>query len=287
MPPFLRFVWLLALLVCGAAPASWATPIVRIRLRVDPRTRAFTCRYRFTLPASDTASRLTLQLNHALRLRSVRSPQAHVQRVTTALYVGDTVHRVQVRYAPDVARPRHVDLAYSGTLAKGEFTDAVAVFSGHGNWLPFRPYAEYEPVAYELVVQVPAAYAVRSTAPPRRRRRGAWVFGGTTSAIEPTALIARRFYQGVSATAPPLALVKAGAPLARADTALLRQAEAIVAFYNRTIGRLAPVTRFTLLLPGTNHGAYGLLDDAAVITYPTFDVADRGDLLILAHEISH
>ena len=287
MPFLMKPFWLLLLVACGCTFASLATPIVHIRLRVEPSTRSFTCRYQFTLPASDTGSVVNLNLNHAFKLQGVRSPQALQQVISTVTYVGDTVHRVQVRYAPYPQRQRQIELTYSGTIAKGEFTDQVAVFSGHSNWLPFRPYAEYELVKYELVVQVPAAYQVRSTAPAVRQRAGKWLFRGTTSAIEPTALIARHFYQTVSATAPPIALVKTGGAFTRPDTALLHQAETIVAFYNRTIGRQDPVARFTLLLPGTNNGAYGLLDDATVITYTTFDIADRRDLLILAHEISH
>ena len=279
--------WLLLVLVCGSTFASQATPIVQIRLQVEPATHSFTCHYRFTLPASDTASVMTLQLNHTFNLRRVRSPQAIQQHVTTAVYVGDTVHRVQVRHAAHPHRPRLIELTYSGTIAKGEFTDQVSVFSGHSSWLPFRPYAEYELVAYELMVQVPAPYQVRSTTPAARQRPGKWVFRGTTSHIEPTALIARQFYQAVSTTALPIALVKTGAPLTQPDTALLHQAESIIAFYNRTIGRQDLARRFTILLPGTNNGAYGLLDDATVITYTTFDVRDRRDLMILAHEISH
>ncbi|MDJ0365557.1 M1 family aminopeptidase [Hymenobacter sp. H14-R3] len=281
-----KYSWLLVLFLWGGTFASLATPIVHIRLRVEPGTHSFTCHYQFTLPASDTTSVVRLNLNHALNLQRVHSTGALQQRVSTVTYVGDTVHQVQVRYGPH-RRRRQIELVYSGTMAKGEFTDQVAVFSGHGNWLPFRPYAEYELVAYELVVQAPAAYQVRSTTAAVRQRPGEWVFHGTTSHIEPTAFVAQHFYQATSATAPPIALVKAGAPLARPDTVLLHRAEAIVAFYNRTIGRQAPVGRFTILLPGTNSGAYGLLDDATVITYSTFDVTSQEDLLILAHEISH
>lgn len=282
----MRYICLLAWLICGGALASQAVPIVQIRLRVEPTTHSFTCRYRFTLPAADTTSRVTLLLNHAFRLQRVSGPGASQLQVAPGLYVGDSVHRVQVRYAARW-RARHIELVYTGTLAKGEFTDQVAVFSGHSNWLPFRPYAEYELVRYALEVRVPATYQVRSTTPPSRQRPGKWVFRGLTSHIEPTALIAPRFYQAVSSQASRIALVKAGAPLTRADTALLHRAQAIVAFYNRTLGQLDPVKRFTVLLPGTNSGAYGLRDDATVITYTSFDVADQSDLLILAHEISH
>lgn len=283
----MKYHWLLVLLVCGNAFSSLATPIVRIRLQVEPVTHSFTCRYQFILPASDTTSLVRLNLNQAFQLQGVRSPRARQQQVSKITYVGDTVRQVHVRYAPGIQRRRQIELTYSGTIAKGEFTDQVAVFSGHSNWLPFRPYAEYELVDYELVVQVPATYQVRSTTPLTRQRSGEWVFRGTTSAIEPTALIAQHFYQTASITMPPIELIKTGVPFARPDTLLLHQAEAIIAFYNRTLGQQDPVTRFTIFLPGTNNAAYGLLDDATVITYATFDVTDKRDLLILAHEISH
>ncbi len=282
---FMRYLWLLAGLIFGSAGTGWAVPIVQIRLRVAPATHSFTCHYRLTLSASDTTSVLTLYLNRAFALQRISSPRASWQRVITSRYAGDTVRCVQVRY-PGHSR-RQVELTYSGSMAEGEFTDQVAVFSGHSNWLPFRPYAEYELVAYKLTVQVPPSYQVRSTTPATRQRPGQWVFRGTTSHIEPTAVVAQRFYQAVSATTPPVALVKTGAPPARPDTVLLRRAAAILAFYNQTIGRLDPARHLTIFLPGTNSGAYSLLDDATVITYSTFDVADRGDLLILAHEISH
>lgn len=289
MRSFIKYYWLLVLLGCGSTFSSLATPIplVRIHLQVEPATHTFTCRYQFTLPASDTTSLVYLNLNQAYDLQRVSSPQARQQHVRKVAYAGDTVRQVQVRYAAGNRRKRHIELTYSGTLAKGEFTDQVAIFSGHSNWLPFRPFAEYELVSYELVVQAPVAYQVRSTTPAARQRPGEWVFRGTTSAIEPTAFLAQQFYQTVSAKAPPIGLVKTGTPIARPDTLLLHQAEAIVAFYNRTIGREDPVARFTIFLPGTNNGAYGLLDDATVITYTSFNVKDKSDLLILAHEISH
>ena len=283
----MKYHWLLVLLFCTYTFPGLATPIVRIHLQVDPVTHSFTCRYQFILPASDTTSLVRLNLSQALVLQRVRSPHARQQQVRTLSYAGDTVQQVQVRYAAGTRRQRQIELTYSGTIATGELTDHVAVFSGHSNWLPFRPYAEYELVQYELVVQVPAAYQVRSTAPPVRQQPGRVVLRGTTSAIEPTAFISRRFYQTVSPTAPPIELVKTGTPFTRPDTLLLHQAAAIVAFYNRTLGRQDPVARFTVFLPGTNNAAYGLLDDATVITYTTFDTADKRDLLILAHEISH
>jgi aminopeptidase N len=86
---------------------------------------------------------------------------------------------------------------------------------------------------------------------------------------------------------PAISVVKVGAPLGRSEATILPKAEEIIAFFNRTIGRQDSITRFTIFLTGTNQNAFGLLDNATVITYPEFDVADPTALLILAHEISH
>ncbi|MDF7815230.1 hypothetical protein [Hymenobacter sp. YC55] len=282
----MKYLLLLLIACCSSLP-SGAFPLVHIRLQVDPVTHSFTCRYRFTLPVSDTTSVVNLHLNRAFTLHRVRTPRAVQGHVTTARYLSDTVHHVQVRYASHPQRPRELELTYSGTMGKGQFNDQVAIFSGHSNWLPFRPYQEYEPVMYELDVLVPAAYQVRSTVPAERPRSGHWVFHGTTPAIEPTALIAQQFYQMMSSPAAPVSVIKTGVALAQPDTAMLHQADAIVAFYNRTIGREDPLTQFTIFLPGTNYEGYGLRANAAVITYTDFNVTQPADLLILAHEISH
>lgn len=42
-------------------------------------------------------------------------------------------------------------------------TEQVLEFSGHSNWVPFRPSQKYELVDYTLAVRVPPAYQVRST----------------------------------------------------------------------------------------------------------------------------
>lgn len=283
-----HWLLLIGLLGLGSGWACQAAPTVRVELRVEPGTHAFTCRYTFILPASDTASVVWLNLSREFRIGRVQAPRAVQQRVTRTYYpyFADTLQRVEVRYAPRQRKARQLTITYSGTLGPRLATEQVMVFSGHSNWLPFRPYQEYEVVSYELSVHVPPGQQVLSTTPVRRQRGGQWRFRGRTSAIEITALIARRFQQLTSAAAP-ITVAKTGAALARQDTALLRTAEAIIAFYNRSIGRQVPITRFSIFLPGTNSEAYGLLDNATVITYSDFDVAKREDLLILAHEISH
>lgn len=280
------FVLLLALAL-GGFQAVCAKPSVYAQLRLEPTTRAFTCSYTFRLSASDTTSAVRLILSKAFRLQRVESSKGAHQRLTTTIYLGDTLHQVDVRFPAPQRRARAITLTYAGIVGKGNFTDQVVVFSGHSNWLPFRPYEEYEEVDYELDVRVPNNYQVRSTIPPARQRQGRWVFRGSTSNIELTALVAQQFYQVTSAILPPITIIKAGGPLVRADTAVLRKAEAIVAFYNRTIGSQDTIAKFTIFLPGTNRGAYGLLNDATVISYSDFDVAKKEDLLVLAHEISH
>ncbi|AII52637.1 hypothetical protein N008_11715 [Hymenobacter sp. APR13] len=261
---------------------------MRVQLKLEPATHRFTCHYTFRLPASDTSSVLKLNLNRQFQLQQVRSTGAARPRTARLFYpfFGDTLQQVTVRFGNGPAR-RQVELTYVGTLGKGNFTADVNVLSGHSNWLPFRPYAEYEVVDYELAVRVPTGYQVLSTTAPRRERAGSYAFRGSTSATELTAIVARQFGQLVAGSAPRITVVKAAAAPGRADSVLLQKTQDIVAFYNRSIGRQDAVAQFTVFLPGTNHEAYGLLDNATVITYTDFDVAKRGDLLILDHEISH
>jgi hypothetical protein len=282
-------VYLVSLL---AAPiVGFAAPIVRVQLQVEPSTHSFTCRYTFTLPARDTAAAIILNLNREFRIERISSPGATGQLLGRAYYpyFGDTLQRVVVRYATAAhRRPREVSLTYTGTLGKAYVTEQGMVFSGHTNWLPFRPYQEYEVVDYRLEVAAPSPYQVLSTAVAQRQKAGKYFFGGKASAIEITAMVGREFQQLTSATAPLVRVAKTGPALARADTVLLQKAEEIIAFYNRTIGQQDPISRFSLFLPGTNSDAFGVLDNATVITYTDFDVAtDRAALLILAHEISH
>lgn len=284
-----RFLPLLLLFFSGV-PSSFATPIVQLHVTVDPGNHAFRCQYTVRLPAADTTTLLRLNLNRRFPLQHLASSPALRRRVVRCYdpYWADTVQQVQVRFPALRRRGRTVTFTYAGTLGDGLATAAVMVFSGHSNWLPFRPGREYELVRYTLAVRVPPAYHVRSTRPPSRAPyRGRWIFRGTTSAIELTALVAARFAQVTSARGPRVAVVKAGSPLLGRDTVLLQRAGAIIAFYNRTLGARDPLRRFTVFLPGTNRDAFGLLDNAAVITYADFDAAQRGDLLLLAHEISH
>lgn len=279
----------LLLLLLWDALRCPATPIVRVEVRVAPSRNAFTCRYTFRLPATDTTTVVQLHLSRQFPIGQVSSPGALSQRVSRAYYAyfADTMQQVQVRFAAPARRARQLTISYAGTLDKRTSTAQVMELSGHSWWLPFRTHQEYEMVDYTLAVRVPPAYQVRSTTPALRQRRGQWLFRGRTSNVEITALVARQFQEMVSASAPVVTVAKAGAALTRPDTALLHKAAAIIAFYNRTIGRQDSIARFTVFLPGTKRDAFGLLDNATVITYPDFDVAEREYVMILAHEISH
>jgi hypothetical protein len=280
--------FILILLYFSYLPYSFATPIVQLQLKVAPSTHSFSCRYTFILPASDTTSIVRLNLNRQFPLQHLASPQAIQQRVVRRYYpyFADTMQQVEVRFPASLRKDRKLTFTYSGTLDKGLATDQVMVFSGHSNWLPFRPGQDYELVTYTLAVSVPSAYQVRGTT-PAAPHHGNWTFRGTTSAIELTALIATRFQQLTSAKEPRIAVMKVESPLLGRDTLLLKQAETIIGFYNRSLGAQDPIKQFTVFLPGTNRDAFGLLDNATVITYSGFNVANREDLLILAHEISH
>ena len=285
-----QLLLLLALVIGGGAPTGQAAPIIRLQLDTKPLSRSLTCRYTFALPAADTATSIVLLLSREFRILNLNASQAAQPCVTRVYYpfFADTLQRLQVRYAALRSRKsRRLTLTYSGVLGKALATEQVMVFSGHSNWIPFRPYREYEVVDYVLDVRVPAGEQVVSTTPALRHRNGQWRFRGRTSLIEITALVARRFQQLASATQPRVTVLKTGAALNSQDTIILRKAEEIAAFYNRSIGREAPIARFSIFLPGTNSDAFGLLNDATVITYSDFDMAKRGELLILAHEISH
>ena len=263
-------------------------PIAQLELKIDPSNHSFSCQYTFSLPASDTTSLVRLNLNRQFPLQHLASSQAIQQRIVRRYYpyLADTMQQVEVRFPAKSHKVRTLTFAYSGTLGKGLATDQVMVFSGHSNWLPFRPGQDYELITYTLAVNVPSAYQVRSTTPVKRHHER-WTFRGTTSAIELTALVAARFQQLTSAQKPRIAVVKVESSLLGRDTLLLKRAEAIIKFYNGSLGAQDPIKRFTIFLPGTNSDAFGLLDNATVITYSNFEVANRADLLILAHEISH
>lgn len=283
----MKFLVVLLGLVLGSSWAGHAVPRVQVQLTVEPATHTFTCRYTFALPAGDTTSVLRLNLNKDFRVQRVQSGRApaQVRRLYYPFFV-DTVQQVVVRY-PAGRGPRTLTLVYAGTLGKERATAQVLEFSGHTNWLPFRPMGEYELVDYTLEVRVPASHQVRSTTPPLGAQPGRFRFEGRTSAIELTAIIAPQFQQAVALAGAAVSVVKAGAALGPTEAAILPKAQDIVAFYNRTIGRQDSIRRFTVLLTGTKQDAFGLLDNATVITYPDFDLSQRDDLLVLAHEISH
>ena len=278
-------------LTLSCRAAAQAPPTVRVALQVEPATRAFTCRYAFALPAADTASVIQLNLDKRFRVEQLKAGSGIISlKPIYYSYFGDTVQQLTVRYPAARRRARRaVSFTYAGTLEAGRATAArVLEFSGHSGWLPFRPQREYELLDYKLAVRGPAGYQVRSTTPARRARAGRSWFGGRTSATELTAIIAPQFGQARARSGAAVAVVKAGSALTPLEATILPKAQAIIAFYNRTIGRQDSISRFTIFLTGTRRDAFGLLDNATVITYaPDFDVAQRGDLLILAHEISH
>ena len=281
---FLALIWLFFSGLFG----SFATPIVQVHLQVTPATHSFSCEYTFSLAASDTAAVVRLNLNRQFPIRHLASPQATRLRIVRRYYpyFADTVQQVEVHFPAHSPRARQLTFTYSGTLDKNLYTAQVMEFSGHSNWLPFRPRQEYELVAYTLEVSAPPTYQMRSTT-PGQRNYGRWAYRGTGSAVEITALVAPQFQQLASAKGPHIKVIKAAPPLLARDTLLLRKAAAIIAFYNRSLGAQDPIRQFSILLPGTNRDAFGLLGNATVITYSDFDVAKRDELLILAHEISH
>jgi hypothetical protein len=276
-------------LLLGISLNAWSMPIVRVHLRVEPTTGAFTCRYVFTLPAPDTTSTIQLNLSKQFRVQRVQSGRgvAQVKKVYYP-YFSDTLQQVTVHYPPSSRQDRQVTLTYSGTLTKARTTAQGLEFSAHSGWLPFRPLLEYELVDYSLDVRVPSSYQVTSTSPAKRVRPGSYLFAGRACAIELTAIIASELHQAQTAKGgPAITVVKVGSPLGIQEAAILPKAKEIIAFYNRTIGRQDTISRFTVFLTGTKQDAFGLLDNATVITYPKFDVTQADDLLILAHEISH
>jgi hypothetical protein len=285
--PRLLLISLLGLL--GLPPAARAQPSAQVLLKVEPGAKHFWCRYTLRLPAGAAPTPVLLNLNHSFRVLSVRSPRARQVVVKPYWYAGfqDTLQGITLHYPSSDQRARRITVTYEGTLTAKFATEHVLEFSRNTIWMPFLPCKEDELTKYELKVQAPAGYDVVSTRPPDTHRGGCFTFRGATSTIEPTALISRDFQRLVSpAPGPPVTVVKAGT-LLPADTLLLTRTTGIVAFYNQTIGRRDAIPRFTVLLPGTNRNAAGLLDNAVNITYSDFDVRKRDELLILAHEISH
>ena len=198
----------------------------------------------------------------------------------------DTVQAIQLTYSPGKRR-RQVVLTYRGTLPPKFATSEVMELSGHSNWLPTRPFQEYELIDYVLEVQAPVTHTVISTNPPTRHTKGHYTFRGRTSAIEPTVVAAEHMYQASTGAQIPVHVFKAATALNHADSLLLTETERVVAYYNGSIGKQDPIQRFSILLTGLDRDAFGLLDNATVITYPDYDVRKRIDRLTLAHEISH
>ena len=83
MPRLLtRFFTLLFLFFIGLH-ASFALPIVQLRLEVDPGTHSFSCHYTFSLLASDTTSLVQLNLNRQFPIQHLASSEARQQRIIT------------------------------------------------------------------------------------------------------------------------------------------------------------------------------------------------------------
>lgn len=282
--------WVLLWLVLGSSVLrAQGQPRARFRLELDPANKHFRCRYTLWLPADTAHGPVLLNLNKQFAVQRVRSFRLSGLAIHTYLYpaLQDTLQGIRLTYPGLRHRRRRITIIYEGTLS-GKFTTAqVMEFSRNTLWVPFRPNQEDSLLAYTLDVRVPTAYTVLSTRPATRARTGRYRFRGRTAAIEPTALVSSNFHRlATPPTGPAVTLVKAG-PLLQPDTVLLTEAARIIDYYNQSIGRHDAITRFSVLLPGTNRNASGLLDNAVNITYADFDVRKREDRLILAHEISH
>lgn len=287
----MRLIVLFLAVVLGSGTAGWAKPArhqVAVDLTIEPATHSFSCRYTLTAVGPAAVSQLSLNLNQQFRLAAITGPK--VARFTAApwydSYQKDTLQRLNVAFKGPQRRPQ-LTVEYGGQLPERFYTDSLAELTAFANWLPNQPDREYELVDYQLTVHVPPGFRVVGTREPRRVRAGEYYFTGTAPNIEITAVAARYFTTLVAAGSPRVVIYKANRPANRLDTVLLHKAQAVVAWQNQTIGRQEPIRQFTFLLPGTNRNASGLLDNAAVITYSDFDPRKTGELLILAHEISH
>ena len=282
-----RLVFLLVLL--GLAPVAQAQQKARILLKVTPDRQHFWCRYSGLLPADTAHGPRFFNLDRRFAVLRVRSRRLGGLSIRPYLYPAfqDTMQGITLAYPGLKHRRKRITITYEGTLSERFATEQVMEFSRSTLWLPFLPYQEDATLSYTLDVRAPAGYAVVSTRPAVRQHAGHFRFRGRTSAIEPTALIGRQFHQLTAAPPQPAVTVIKANPFLLADTLLLAEATRMCSFYNQTIGRRDTIARFTVLLPGTNRNAFGLLDNAVDITYADFDVRKRADRLILAHEISH
>ncbi|MBX0292070.1 hypothetical protein K3G63_16595 [Hymenobacter sp. HSC-4F20] len=260
---------------------------VRIEVFIQPEARSFTSQYTLTTRAAE--GKLILHLNKQYHLSGVTGP--NVRTYTSALFydkfTDDTLRRITIEFTDRQAQQR-VTVQYSGAIGERFATEGMAEFTAHANWVPTIPDQEYTVVDYRLTVRVPTTYQVVSTRAARRSRPGQYRFEGSTSAIEIGALAARQFTTLTSATPQfRVNLYKANGPCTAPDSLLVQDAGKIIAYFNQIIGRKDPIRKFTFLLPGVDRTASGLLDNAAIIAYTSFNTHDPGDLLILAHEISH
>ncbi|TGE08648.1 M1 family aminopeptidase [Hymenobacter fodinae] len=285
----MKYLFLLLSIILSSLSSSAATPNqVQIAVKLEPRTKQFWCRYTLTLPADAAETSVQLNLNKAFTITGLESHGAVRKQIAPRFYAtaGDTVQAIELTYRPGKQR-RRVVLTYQGTMPPKFATPEVMELSGHSNWLPSRPLREYELIDYVLQVQAPETYRIISSRPPIRHSQGRSTFRGLTSAIEPTVVAAEHVYEATTGAPTPIKVSKAAAPLLHPDSLMLSEAERVVAFYNRSIGQQDPIPRFAILLTGADRDAFALLDNAAVITYPDFDVRKRIDQLVLAHEISH
>ncbi|OUJ73221.1 hypothetical protein BXP70_15455 [Hymenobacter crusticola] len=258
-----------------------------VELTIRPETHSFSCRY--TLEAAVSPGPFLLTVNKQFTVAKVTGAALRAYTATPFFdnYQKDTLRRLTLQFAN--AKPRQtITVEYSGKIGERYYTDSLADFTAQANWLPTIPNQEYELVDYHLTVHVPPAYQVISTHEPVRATPGTYTFAGTGPNIEITAMAARRFTKLAStADQVRVTLYKANRPFNANDTLLLADAHKIIAYQNRQFGSKDPIRTFTFLLPSINRSASGLLDNAAVIAYLTFDTKDPGDLMILAHEISH
>jgi len=283
----MKHVLLACLLLCISQLSCVARNKVAVDLTIHPATHSFFCCY--TLDAAVTPNGLVLNIDRQFKIENLVG--AHMQTYTSTLFYDgfqkDTLRRLTIQFASN--KPRQtITVQYSGIIAERFYADSVADFTAQANWLPNIPNREYELVDYHLVVHVPDTYQVVSTHEPQQNRSDLYTFAGTGPNIEIGAIAARRFTKLVSASAKPQVIIqKANRMLSANDTLLLTDARKIIAFENQLFGSKDPIRSFTFLLPSLNRSASGLLDNAAVIAYLSFNTKDPDDLMILAHEISH
>lgn len=281
---YICVVWLVSSMSCIAKNE------VKVHLTVNPEKKSFTCKYQIKLQPKAKRSHFVFTLNKAFHVEGVRSKgqSKYEVRPFFDLFQKDTLKRIEVAFANNSKSTREVTISYSGNVPERFFTDNVLEFSAHTNWLPNIPGKEYELVSYELEVSVEDGYQVISTSHPVGQKPGTYTFRGSAPNIEITAIAATEFEElSTGSEGHTVSVYKAGRRMNAADTTLLRHTREAIAYFNQTIGKEHPIATFTVLLPGTNRDAFGLLDNAVNITYADFNTNNVEDRLILAHEISH